>query len=79
MIQTYSSAGIAQNAMLCDVLKGNLAILKEDFTTDDECSFGALIKKGSKVYIKGNEADGTCYVEYLDFGFSIDAACLNIA
>ena len=78
MIQTHSSAGIAQKPVLCDVLKGKLATLKEDFSTDDECSFGILIKKESRVYIKGNEVDETCYVEYLDFGFSINAACLNI-
>lgn len=65
--------------MLCDVLKGKLATLKEDFLTDDESSCDVLIKKDSKVYIKGNESDGTCYVEYLDFGFSIDAVHLNIA
>ncbi len=59
-------------------LKGKIATLKEDFYTDDECSCGVLIKKGSKVYIKGNENDGTCYVEYLDFGFSISATNLNI-
>jgi hypothetical protein len=79
LIQTTTSAGIAQNPLLCDVYKGRLATLKDDFYTDDECSYGVLIKKDSKVYIKGNEVDGTCYVECLDFGFSIDAACLNIA
>lgn len=67
------------NAMLCDVFKGKLATLKEDFLTDDESSCGVLIKKDSKVSIKGNENDGTCYVEYLDFGFSIDSVRLNIA
>lgn len=65
--------------VLCDFFKGKLAKLKEDFLTDDECSCDVLIKKGSKVYIKGNECDGTCCVEYLDFGFSIDAVRLNIA
>lgn len=65
--------------MLCDVLKGKLATLKEDFLTDDASSCDVLIKKDSKVYIKGNESDGICYVEYLDFGFSIDAVRLNIA
>ena len=65
--------------VLCDVFKGKLATLKEDFLTDDESSCGVLIKKDSKVFIKGNESDGTCYVEYLDFGFSVDAVRLNIA
>jgi hypothetical protein len=65
--------------VLCNVFKGNLATLKEDYLTDDAISCGVLIKKGSKVCIKGNESDGTCYVEYLDFGFSINADCLNIA
>lgn len=63
--------------MTVDFFKGKIATLKEDFFTDDESSCGILIKKGSKVYIKGNESDGTCYVEYLDFGFSIDAVLLN--
>jgi hypothetical protein len=77
--QVPTSASLAQKTLLCDVFKGKLAILKEDYSTDDECSFGVLIKKDSKVYIKGNKVDGICYVEYLDFGFSIDAARLNIA
>ena len=69
----------AAKPVLCDFFKGKLATLKEDFLTDDESSYDVLIKKDSKVYIKGNERNGTCYVEYLDFGFSIDAVRLNIA
>ena len=61
-----------------DVFKGKQAILKNDFFTDDESSYNILIKKGTKVYIKGNESDGTCYVEYLDYGFSINVINLSI-
>ena len=77
--ENSTEAGSFANAMLCDVFKGKLATLKNDFLTDDESSCGVLIKKDSQVYIKGNESNGTCYVEYLDFGFSIEAVCLNIA
>lgn len=49
-----------------------MAIVTSDFITDDECSCGILIKKGTHVFIKDTESDGTCYVEYNDFGFSIN-------
>lgn len=54
-----------------------MKVLKGDFYTDDESSFGVLIKKGSRVFIRGTESGGTCYVEYFGFGFSIDASRLN--
>lgn len=60
-------------------LKGKRATVTDDYYTDDECSFGVLIKKGSLVYIKETESDGTCYVNYLGFVFSIDRKHLNIA
>lgn len=66
------------NQLKCDAHKGKFAALKEDFLTDDEFSFGVLIKKNAKVFIQGNESDGTCYAEYLDFGFSINVSRLDI-
>ena len=74
-----TAEGNFANTLLVDVFKGKLATLKNDFLTDDESSCGVLIKKDSQVYIEGNNSNGTCYVEYLDFGFSIEAARLNIA
>ena len=70
--------GNSSKPLLCDVFKGKTAILKEDFYTDDYSSCDVLIKKDTIVIIKGNEPDGTCYVEYDDFGFSIDFNLLNI-
>jgi hypothetical protein len=67
------------NGNVSNEQKGKLATLKDDYLTDDENTCGVLIKKGSNVFIKGNESDNTCYVEHLDFGFSINADCLNIA
>ena len=64
--------GNKSKPLLCDVFKGKTAILKEDFYTDDYSSCDVLIKKNTKVFIKGNESDGTCYVEDDDFGFSVD-------
>lgn len=61
-----------------DVYKDKTATLIQDFYTDDPSSFGALIKSGTRVFIKGNESDGTCFAEYLDFGFSIDVRHLNV-
>ena len=56
----------------------NKATLTHDFLTDDEFSFGVLIKKGSEVLIKGSESNGTCYVEYIGFGFSVNSCLLNV-
>ena len=76
--ENTAESGNKSKPLLCDVFKGKTAILKEDFYTDDYSSCDVLIKKGTKVFIKGNESDGTCYVEYNGFGFSIKFNLLNI-
>jgi len=67
--------------LLCDVLKGKFATLKDDFIPESE--FWEVgywhLKKGTKVLITGNESDGTCHIEYIEAGFSIDYERLNIA
>lgn len=73
-----AKCGNKSKPLLRDVFKGKTAILKEDFYTDDYSSCDVLIKKDTIVIIKGNEPDGTCYVEDDDFGFSIDFNLLNI-
>ena len=67
--------------MLCDVFKGKLATLKEDFLPESEFWETGYwhLKKGQQVYIQGNESDGTCYIEYIDAVFAIDYRQLNIA
>ena len=59
-------------------LQGKKAILKKDFYTDDECTFGIIIKKDTIVYIKSNESDGICYVDDDDFVFAISYKYLKI-
>lgn len=55
------------NHLLCDYFKGKYAILKEDFIPEGDWEDGYWhIKKGTKVFIKGNESDGTCYIEYIE-------------
>lgn len=76
--ENLAECGNKSKPLLCDVFKGKTAILKEDFYTDDYSSCDVLIKKETIVFIKGNESNGTCYVEYDDFGFSIDFNLLNI-
>ena len=46
--------------MLCDVFKGKLATLKEDFLPESEFWKTGYwhLKKGQQVYIQGNESDG---------------------
>ncbi len=51
--------------------------LKEDFYTDDACSCGILIPKGSTIFVHDTESDGTCYAEWLDMGFSINIELLE--
>lgn len=66
--------------VLCDGYKGKLATLKEDFLPESEHWETGYwhLKKGCQVYIKGNESNGTCYIEYLDAVFTIDSNQLNI-
>ncbi len=73
-------ANIADDRVLCDVLKGKHATLKEDFIPEGNWDKGYWhIKKGTKVFIQGNESDGTCYIEYIEAVFMIDYRLLNIA
>jgi len=67
--------------VLCDVFKGKLATLKEDFLPESEHWENGYwhLKKGTQVYIQGNESDGTCYIEYIEAVFTIDYSQLNIA
>lgn len=67
--------------VLCDVFKGKLATLKEDFLPESEYWETGYwhLKKGTQVYIQGNESDGTCYIEYIEAVFSINYGHLNIA
>lgn len=66
--------------VLCDVFKGKLATLKEDFLPEGDWETGYWhLKKGQRVYIQGNESDGTCYIEYIEAVFEIDYRKLNIA
>ena len=67
--------------VLCDVFKGKIATLKEDFLPESEHWETGYwhLKKGTQVYIQGNESDGTCYIEYIEAVFSIDYRQLNIA
>ena len=65
--------------VLCDVFKGKIATLKEDFLPESEHWETGYwhLKKGTQVYIQGNESDGTCYIEYIESVFSIDYRQLN--
>ena len=81
MSNSNSSAVMTANPLLCDVFKGKLATLKEDFLPESEHWETGYwhLKKGQQVYIRGNESDGTCYIEYIEAVFEIDYGQLNIA